>query len=111
MSNEASVLAPNAEPFPAQAELDRTVPPPDAIRTLGRVRIPLTVHHAPWATAYLLPDGRVVWCVRLWEHDRPVRRLVRTQLLRDYCRTNGLRAVEASLDLVLAGTPGSPEAP
>jgi hypothetical protein len=104
MPHEASELAPNDELFPAQAELDRlTSPGTDrAVRRLGRVRIPLALPYRPWARAYRLPDGRVVWTVRLWESDRPVRRCVPTDTLRAYCRSNRLPAVEAAIDAILA---------
>lgn len=31
----------------------------------GRVRVPLSLHVAPWARLYRLPDGELTWWVRL----------------------------------------------
>ena len=73
-------------------------------RTIGRVRLPLAGPYAPWATLYELPDGRRVWCVRLWDIDRPVRRCLPTGLLRAYARLNGLGELEHAID-TLAATP------
>ena len=69
---------------------------------LGRVRVPLGLQARPWATAYALPDGRVVWTIRLWDGDRAVSRVVGTETLRRYARANGLPDTDAALGAIAA---------
>lgn len=78
-------------------------------RAVGRVRLPLAGPYAPWATLYRLPDGRLLWCVRLWEGDRAVRRLVATDVLRAFARRNRLVDLAAALDVLVrrAGDDGA----
>jgi len=47
-----------------------------------------------------LPDGRIVWCVRLWEVDRAVRRCVSSATIRRFCQINRLPEVEGEVDRV-----------
>jgi hypothetical protein len=67
---------------------------------MGSVRLPLAGPYCPNAVAYRLPDGRIVWCLRLWEVDRPVRRCVASATVHRYCRLNGLSRVEGEVDRV-----------
>ena len=78
--------------------------PTDPTRTerLGRLRIPIAGPYRPWATAFRLPDGRVVWCLRLWSLDRPVTRCLPTSTLRTFCRLNRLPTVEAEIARIAA---------
>jgi len=91
-----------AEDQPVRAELDERTPvaapsPRRRTRTLGRVRLPIAGPYRPWATAYRLPDGRVVWCIRLWETDRVVTRCFPNATVREFCRLNRLPSVEAEV--------------
>ncbi|HTT15489.1 MAG TPA: hypothetical protein VMG81_06940 [Thermoplasmata archaeon] len=79
-------------------------------RCLGAVRLPLAGPYRPWARLVRGSDGRLVWLVRLWEHDRPVVRLVETETLRAYARASRLPALAAALDALLARA-GSAEEP
>jgi hypothetical protein len=67
------------------------------IRRLGRLRLPIAGAYRPWATAYRLPDGRTVWCVRLWEVDRPMTRCLPTSTVRAFGRMNRLPKLEAEV--------------
>ena len=62
-------------------------------KRLGAVRLPLAGPYRPLATLYELPDGRRLWCVRLWDIDRPVRRCLSTGYLLAFARLNGLAAL------------------
>jgi hypothetical protein len=73
----------------------------DGPRPIGRLRLPLDLHHQPWATLYRFPDGRLEWCVRLWQLDRPVRSIVSTRVLRRYALSNGLRELSKEIDLLV----------
>jgi hypothetical protein len=75
---------------------------PAPVRRLGRVRVPITLGRAPWATLYELPDHRLTWCVRLWELDRPVSRCVPTARLLAYARRSGLTALEREVRALLS---------
>ncbi|MCI4337518.1 MAG: hypothetical protein L3K17_10120, partial [Thermoplasmata archaeon] len=55
----------------AIAEFSRTLALPGQVRRIGRVRLPLALAYRPWATLYVLPDGRRWWVIRLWEGGRP----------------------------------------
>ena len=71
-------------------------------RTIGRLRLPIAGPYAPWATLYELPDGRRLWCVRLWEVDRPVRRCLPTGLLVAFARLNGLDVLRREIEALAA---------
>jgi len=89
------------EPFPlAVAERAPTNARPRRVRALGRVRIPIAGPYRPWATLYRLPDGRRIWCVHLWELDRPVRRCFSTGLLVAFARLNRLEALRAEIERI-----------
>lgn len=92
------------EPIPRRPE--HPVRPPcersPRVRRIGRVRVPVTLGHQPWATLYLRPDGRMLWCLRLWEVDRPVRHVVATAVLRGYARRNGLATLAREVDELVA---------
>jgi hypothetical protein len=86
--------------FADLAENDSALPP-GRVRRVGQLRVPLTLTCRPVANLYVLPDGRRLWTVRLWSIDRPVTRVVRTEVLRDYARRNRLRAMEHEIDELL----------
>lgn len=105
MSSIASKLALGGQPFPA--DHDRTIGEAfglaqGRVRRLGSVRLPLGGPYRPKATAYRLPDGRTVWCVRLWEIDRAVTRCVPSATMHTFCRMNHLPAVEEEVGSVEA---------
>jgi hypothetical protein len=54
----------------------------------------------PRATLYRFPDGRLLWCLRLWEVDHVERRCASTEELRQFARVNRLPAVRAAIDLL-----------
>ena len=62
---------------------------------VGRVRVPIAGPYQPWARLYVLPDGRHVWAVRLWEVDRVVRRLTSTAMLLRFARVSRLWSLES----------------
>ncbi|HXQ48705.1 MAG TPA: hypothetical protein VN842_02860 [Thermoplasmata archaeon] len=103
MSSRASVLATKDQPLPADADRDLAElfdAPRGRVRRVGSVRLPLGGPYRPKAVAYRLPDGRIVWCVRLWEVDRAVRRCVSSATIRQFCRMNRLPGVEGEVDRV-----------
>jgi hypothetical protein len=71
------------------------------VRRLGRLRVPIALHYQPWATLYRLPDGRLLFCVRLWEGERPVTRVVDVATVRAYARQNRLTAFAEELESLL----------
>jgi hypothetical protein len=89
------------EPVPRVPEhpvaLERTAP----VRRLGRVRVPIALGLAPWATLYELPDRRVLCCLRLWEGSGPVRRCLSSATLFAYARKSGLRELEHEIARLL----------
>jgi hypothetical protein len=64
---------------------------------VGEVRLPLGGPYLPRARLYQLPDGRLLWRVRLWEVDRAVPRVVSTHVLRTFARVNRLPGLEAEI--------------
>jgi len=68
------------------------------VRHIGELRLPLAGPYRPNARLYLFPDGRLLWMVRLWEVDRPVAHLVRTETLRAFARANGLGDFRAEIE-------------
>lgn len=60
---------------------------------VGRVRLPIAGPYRPWARLYRLPDHRHVWVVRLWDQDRPVRRITSTAVLLEFARRNQLPGI------------------
>lgn len=80
---------------PSQPVRRRTRP---TVRRIGELRLPIAGPYRPRARLYLFPDGRLLWQVRLWEHDRPVAHLVRTDALRAFARANGLPRTLAEID-------------
>ena len=69
---------------------------------VGRIRLPLAGPYRPWARLFRLPDGRLVWTVRLWHVDRADRRVVDTATLRRFAAVNGLPALARSIDALVA---------
>ncbi|MCI4339588.1 MAG: hypothetical protein L3J68_04575 [Thermoplasmata archaeon] len=72
--------------------------PQPRVRNIGELRLPLAGPYRPRARLYLFPDGRLLWYVRLWEVDRPVSHLVRTETLRTFARVNALRSTLAEIE-------------
>ncbi len=79
------------------------------VTRLARLRVPVTLTARPWATLYRLPDGRRLWCLRLWDGNAPRRRCVTTARLLEYARASGLRELERALRAADA-TADAPEA-
>ncbi|MGA8304025.1 MAG: hypothetical protein WB873_10110 [Thermoplasmata archaeon] len=84
--------------------IDRTSPQPvrrrprRRVRKIGELRLPIAIPYRPRARLYLFPDGRLLWLVRLWEHDRAVAHLVRPETLTSYARVNALWTTLAEID-------------
>jgi hypothetical protein len=89
---------PLSSPYPNSPSERRAVP-------RARVRVPLTLTVRPWATLYVLPDGRRWWCLRLRENGTVRTRCVSTDRLRSYARRNGLAQLERELGAALAALP------
>jgi hypothetical protein len=89
-ASQGSTEPPIAEPVPRRT-------PARCVR-LGEVRLPLAGPYAPRARLFRLPDGRLVWHVRLWEVDRAVPHVVPTETLRAFARLNGLATLRAEID-------------
>jgi hypothetical protein len=81
----------------APSEIAPPLRPPYRVVRVGRLRVPIAGAYQPWATLYRLPDGRELWCLRLWEGDRPVRRTVGTPTLLEYARRSRLRTLESEI--------------
>jgi hypothetical protein len=62
------------------------------------VRLPIAGPYCPVARLYRFPDGRLLWHVRLWEYDRAVPHVVRTETLIAFARANRFRALEQQID-------------
>jgi len=102
----SSLRAARRSPEPVRAAPPELVSPTrPLVRRLGKVRIPLSLTHQPWATAYRLPSGQTIWCVRRPRDGQVVRSVVSTRLLRRYARSSGLRPLEVAIDEI-AGTDG-----
>jgi hypothetical protein len=71
--------------------------PEGRVRRIGRLRVPLTLTCRPWATLFVMPDGRALWCVRLWDGAGPAKRLLPTTTLRAYARASGLSELEREI--------------
>jgi hypothetical protein len=84
---------------PVRADRASTSPSPIVV---GRIRLPITVTHRPWATLYRTPTGATYWSVRLWVVDRPVETWVATSTLRDYVLQSGLRSVANAVEDLLS---------
>ena len=67
-------------------------------RRIGRLRLPIALTARPWATLYEMPDGTRLWCVRLWDEDRAVRRCFTTGYLIAFARLNRLDALRAEIE-------------
>ena len=68
------------------------------VRKIGELRLPIAGPYRPRARLYLFPDGRLLWHVRLWEYDRAVAHLLRTETLRAFARANDLPATLTEVD-------------
>jgi hypothetical protein len=97
----SSQCANRRSPEPVRADLaELALPTRPLVQKLGRVRVPLSLTHQPWATAYRLPNGRTVWCLTLRQDGELVRAVVPTRVLRRYARRSGLAELEAAIDYV-----------
>lgn len=76
--------------------------PSPRVRRVGRLRLPLAGPYRPWATLYRHPEGRTYWVVRLWDVDRPVRRVYTTATLRAWAERQGLATLVAEVDALVA---------
>lgn len=85
------------EPLPfATADLAPRPRPTETrrpVRRIGRLRVPLAGAYRPWANLYRLPDSRTIAILRLWEGDRPVRRVVPVDALVRYAERSQLPAL------------------
>ncbi|HXQ94953.1 MAG TPA: hypothetical protein VN864_07315 [Thermoplasmata archaeon] len=45
-----------------------------------------------------MPNGRVVWCVRLWQDGSVVRAVVSTAVVRSYAERSGLARLLAEVE-------------
>jgi len=89
-----------SQPVPEELDAAPFDRPTRAV-ALARVRVPLTLTVAPWATLYRLPDGRRLWCLRLRDADGAVRtRCVAPDRLREYARRSRLPALLADLEAI-----------
>jgi hypothetical protein len=97
------VLTPS-EPVPSQ-------PLPEhgrlGVHKVGEVRLPIAGPYCPRARLYRYPDGRLLWLVRLWEHDRAIPHVVSTWVLREFARVNGLAGLRIELDALEERANGS----
>lgn len=75
-----SERTPPSQPRPEAARVDR----------VGRVRVPLTLTHRPWATLYRGPAGDEIWTLRLSDGGRPKVVCVTTERLLRYAVVSGL---------------------
>ncbi len=90
---DANGIAVEDQPVPASlADVRRS-----RLRRVGSVRIPLAGPYCPRAHLLALPDGRLLWWIRLWELDRAVPHLVPTDRLLRYARASGLADLERDL--------------
>jgi hypothetical protein len=91
---DATCIDPNAsQPVPRRTNR--------RVRLIGELRLPLAGPYRPRARLYLLPDGRLVWTVRLWDVDRPVCRTFSTATLRRFARRSRLVATEQEIDALV----------
>jgi hypothetical protein len=65
------------------------------------VRLPLAGPYRPRARLFQLPDGRLLWQVRLWQVDRAVTRTVSTDVLRAFAQINRFRLLEVEIDALV----------
>jgi hypothetical protein len=86
---------------PVRASTPDLAPTATRVRRLGRVRLPLTLGHRPWATAYQMPNGRTIWCVRLRQGGEIVHAVVSTSTVRAYARRSGLTRLLAEIDAIV----------
>ncbi len=89
------IETPSCQPVP------RPVAPRRRAIVVGDVRLPLAGPYAPRARLVLLPDGRMLWKVRLWEADRAVPHVVGTEILRTFARVNRLDDLARRLEALV----------
>jgi hypothetical protein len=89
------IVATSIEPFPSLPFPERSL---SRVRKVGELRLPIAGPYRPRARLYRYPDGRLLWLVRLWEHDRVVPHLVSSAVLREFARVNGLYRLRDEID-------------
>ncbi len=92
------IVVTSSEPVPSQPVPERS---PPRVRKVGELRLPLGGPYRPRARLYRYPDGRLLWLVRLWEHDRVVPHLVPTAVLNEFARVNHLVRLRAEFDALV----------
>jgi hypothetical protein len=92
-----TVVAPVGQLEPILPEPVQRRPTARVVR-IGAVRLSLAGPYCPRARLFRLPDGRLVWHVRLWEYDRVVPHIVGTETVRTFARVNGLPRLLDEID-------------
>lgn len=72
------------------------------LRRVGTLRVPLGGPYRPKASLFRMPDGRLLWSVRLWVVDHVERRLVSTHVLRTFADRSGLARLQSEIDDLVA---------
>jgi hypothetical protein len=93
------------EPLPTRSSELPDIPTA-GVRRVGALRVPLAGPYRPWAVLFRMPDGRLLWSVRLWEVDHVERRLFSTNVLRAYADRSGLARLRSEIDDLVAGAVG-----
>ncbi|MCI4322555.1 MAG: hypothetical protein L3K03_00785 [Thermoplasmata archaeon] len=95
------------EPLRSKTSTNETPSGATRVRAVGSVRVPVTLTACPRATLHQYPDGRLVFCVGLWDVERVARRCVSPATLRGYARASGLTGLAREIDeLVHAAVAG-----
>ena len=93
------------EPLPTRSS-DLSDLPTARVRRVGALRVPLAGPYYPRATLFRMPDGRLLWSVRLWEGDHVERRLFSTVVLRAFADRSGLSRLRSEIDDLVAQAVG-----
>src|SRR5690348_3555043 len=72
------------------------------VRRIGFVRIPLAGPYRPKATLYRLPDGSLIWCLRLWNVDHAEPRCASTSAMRSFARRARLPELARQIEELVA---------
>jgi hypothetical protein len=102
MSSLSTERTRSPEPIRTSSSEQRRPRPSGRPALVGRVRLPLAGPYRPWARLYRLPDGRLVWTVRLWHVDGVVRRVVETATLRRFAAINRFPELARAIDALVA---------
>jgi hypothetical protein len=99
------------EPLRSETSTNETPSGATRVWAVGTVRVPITLTARPSATLYQYPDGRLLFCVRLWKVDGVAHRCVSPATLRAYARASGLTGLVREIDeLVHAAVAGATDA-